>query len=69
MQLLKRNKSNGVVKVRILHQRPNHQNVDFLKVYHVKTNPKINMKSTLTKAFKKAHPDWHISKITLQKEK
>ena len=70
MQLFGRKKSNDFVKVKILHQRPNNQkHVDFLRVYRVKKDPKINIKNTMTKAFKKAHPDWHISKVALKKEK
>lgn len=69
MKLIRRNKSNSDVTVGILHQKPNNKNVKFLNVYHIKNDPKIDMKSTMTKAFKKAHPDWHISKIDLRKEK
>jgi hypothetical protein len=38
-------------------------------VYCVEQNSKINLKSAMGKAFKKAHPDWQILDITLQKEK
>ena len=69
MKLIRRNKSNSDVTVGILHQKPNNKNVKFLNVYRVKNDPKIDIKSTMTKAFKKAHPDWHISKIGLRKEK
>lgn len=70
MQLVKRKRSNGYLTVKILHRRSNHQeNVKFMNVYCVEKNPRINLKSAMTKAFKKAHPDWQILDIVLRKEK
>jgi hypothetical protein len=69
MQLLNRKKSNGTITVSILHNKPNKKKIDFLKVYRIKNNPEINVKSVMTKAFKQAHPNWHISDVTIKKEK
>jgi hypothetical protein len=69
MQLIKRKRSNGSATVTILHKRSNNQkNVKFMNVYHVEKNAKINLKSTMTKAFKKAHPDWQILDVALREK-
>ena len=70
MKLFNQKKSGEYVTVKILHQRPGHpKNVEFMKIYCVANNPKLDLKRIMYKAFNKAHPDWKILEINLRKEK
>ncbi|MFX0203515.1 MAG: hypothetical protein ACFFCW_46030 [Candidatus Hodarchaeota archaeon] len=40
-----------------------------MNTYCVKNKPKLDLKSTMAKAFTEAHPDWQILKIDLREEK
>jgi hypothetical protein len=68
MKLFKQKNSDGVVTVNILHCRPNYpKDTKFLNNFKVKYDPELDMKTIFYEAFTKAHPNWSILEITMQK--
>jgi len=67
MRILNRRKSKETVTVSILHRRADYpENIEFMNVYKLVQNPKLDIKTTMQDAFQKAHPDWKILEINLQ---
>ena len=68
MKLFKQKNSDGVVTINILHRRPYYpKDTKFLNNYKVKYDPELDMKTIFYEAFTKAHPNWSILEITMQK--
>lgn len=70
MKLFNSKNSNGLVTIKVLHRRPHYpKGTKFMNVYNVKDNSELDMKTIFYEAFTKAHPNWNILEIILQKER
>ncbi len=68
MRLFNHKNSDGVVTVNILHRRPNYpKGTKFMNCYKVKQDSELDMKTVFYEAFTKAHPNWSILEITVNR--
>lgn len=58
------------VEIAVIHKRPGYpENVDFIRVYPAKADPKINFEDIFRKSFGIAHPNWPIQRISVKNTK